>query len=496
MNVRRCLALLAIVVSVAACSASAAADETADGSGGELQATTWILRSYNTAGALTLVPDDQFADAEFMSQRVRGFAGCNDFDAVYRTGGRMLLVGPSATTLMSCGEAADAFQTSYLTLLQQSRFYSVRSNSLTIRGADLAVLLVFDAAPANPLLGSWIVDSYASAPNSQSAPLAGTELTAVFRLNKVAGSSGCNTYQGPYTTNGSVAAIGPLASTRMACPDDVMAQETAFLAALQGVGRVVNRGDRLSLTDISGRLLVSLVRPSALEPSPGPSGSAAPTASAVATPTASPTASPTAKPTPSPTATAAPTPTATAAATAGPSAAPSGSPAPTVVPPASIPPTATCALTVPPGTVNATIVYPANWFTVTAPPTVACRYFDPAQITVPADPATLTAAVMIQADPATSYQNALTTATNPTAWNVLTNQAVTVSGLPATRIQATSTAGSTGFPVGVTRYGYLLNVGGRGVWIETSGTVGSAAYTTNMSVVDLMASKSTFTVPA
>ena len=62
---------------------------------------------------------------------------------------------------------------------------------------------MFDAAPANPLLGSWIVESYAPTPNSQTVPLPGTELTAVFRLNKVAGSSGCNTYQGPYTTNGS-----------------------------------------------------------------------------------------------------------------------------------------------------------------------------------------------------------------------------------------------------------------------------------------------------
>ena len=270
MNIRRALALLAIVVSVAACSASASADETADGSGGELQATTWVLRSYNSAGVLTIVPDDQFADADFMSQRVRGFAGCNDFDAVYRTGGRMLLVGPSAGTLMSCGEATDAFESSYLTLLGQSRFYNVRANTLTIRGADLAILLVFDAAPANPLLGSWIVDSYAPTPNSLTAPLPGTELTAVFRLNKVAGSAGCNTYQGPYTTNGTAAAIGPLASTRMACPDDVMTQETAFLAALQGVGRVENRGVRLNLTDLKGSILVALVRPSALEPSPGP----------------------------------------------------------------------------------------------------------------------------------------------------------------------------------------------------------------------------------
>ena len=101
---------------------------------------------------------------------------------------------------------------------------------------------MFDAAPANPLLGSWIVESYAPTPNSQTVPLPGTELTAVFRLNKVAGSSGCNTYQGPYTTNGSLAAIGPLATTRMACPDDVMTQETAFLAALQGVGKVELQG--------------------------------------------------------------------------------------------------------------------------------------------------------------------------------------------------------------------------------------------------------------
>ena len=500
MNIRRALALLAIVVSVAACSASASADETADGSGGELQATTWILRSYNVAGALTIVPDDQFADADFMSQRVRGFSGCNDYDAVYRTGGRMLLVGPSAGTLMSCGEATDAFETSYLTLLGQSRFYNVnaRDNTLTIRGADLTVLLVFDAAPANPLLGSWIVESYAPTPNSQTVPLPGTELTAVFRLNKVAGSAGCNTYQGPYTTNGSAAAIGPLASTRMACPDDVMTQETAFLAALQGVGRVENRGVRLNLTDLKGSILVALVRPSALEPSPGPSGSATPTASPTPTATTAPSATATPKPTPSPspTATAAPTPTATAAPTAAPSAAASGTPAPTVAPPASIPPTATCQLTVPPATQAATIVYPANWFTVTAPATAACRYFDPAQITVPADPSTLSTAVMIQADPAASYQAALTAATNPTAWNVLTNQPVTVSGLPATRIQATSTAGSTGFPVGTTRYGYLINVGGRGVWIQTSGTVGNAAYATNMSVVDLMASKSTFPAPA
>jgi hypothetical protein len=144
----------------------------------------------------------------------------------------------------------------------------------------------------------------------------------------------------------------------------------------------------------------------------------------------------------------------------------------------------------------ATIVYPATWHTVSAPPALACRYFDPSAITVPADPATLTTAVMIKADLTASYSDALAAATNPTAWNVLVNQAVTVGGLPATRIEATATAGSDGVAIGQTRYAYLINAGGHPVWIETIGTVGDAAYTTNVSVVNLMASQSTILVPA
>ena len=42
---------------------------------------------------------------------------------------------------------------------------------------------------------------YQNATGAVTVPLPDTELTAVFRLAKVAGSSGCNTYQGPYTTN-------------------------------------------------------------------------------------------------------------------------------------------------------------------------------------------------------------------------------------------------------------------------------------------------------
>lgn len=482
---RRLVALGGVALLVASCStASGTASDTADGSGGEIQATNWVLRSYDVAGALTIVPDDLYADADFRAGRVSGFAGCNTYDAVYWTGGRQLLVSMAATTLMACEDPAGSFETAYLALLDQSRYYNIRLDTLTIRGADGTILLVFDAAPNNPLLGSWIVDSYASAPGTITAPLEGTELTAVFRLAKVGGSSGCNTYDGPYTTNGTVAAIGPLATTRMACADDVMAQETAFLAALQGVGKIELRAQTVLLQDLGGSLLVALRRPASVEPSQSPEPAASASPGRTLTP-ATPTTSPSLAPSPTPTASPTPTPTPTPAAT--PTA------APTVKPPASEPPTATCTLTNVAGTGSATVVYPSAWNTVTAPPAAACRYFDPAPITVPADPSTLTTAVMIKADPAATYDAALAAATNPTAWNVLTNKPVTVSGLPATLIEATSTAGSPGVPAGSTRYGYLINVGGHPAWIETVGTVGDATYTSNKSVVDLMAAESTIT---
>ena len=52
------------------------------------------------------------------------------------------------------------------------------------------------------MLGTWKVDSFETAPGTVSALLEGTELTAVFGIASVGGSSGCNSYTGTYGTNG------------------------------------------------------------------------------------------------------------------------------------------------------------------------------------------------------------------------------------------------------------------------------------------------------
>ena len=308
---------------------------------------------------------------------------------------------------------------------------------------------MFDAAPRNPLLGSWVVDSYQDANGAVTVPLPDTELTAVFRFAKVAGSSGCNTYQGPYTTNESIAAIGPLATTRMACAEDVMAQETAFLAALQGVGRIEPRADHVMLQDRNGSLLVALVRPSVAEPSPSPSA-VAPSASPSATPSKAPSPSPSPSATPKPTAS--PTPRTDRERHSG---------TDDRCHPSRCLPTATCDVTVgADATPIVAVVYPADWFTVDAPPTLACRYFDPAAIIVPADPTTLTTAVMIKTDHDDRLRGRACRRHGP---GELDGHRPTSRsrrpGCPATRLQATSVAATSGYPVGTTRYGYLIDAG-------------------------------------
>ena len=63
------------------------------------------------------------------------------------------------------------------------------------------------------------------------------------------GSTGCNNFNGPYTVDGAAMTFGPLATTRMACEENLMVQEAAVLEALAGVsGWEIDADGTLHLT--------------------------------------------------------------------------------------------------------------------------------------------------------------------------------------------------------------------------------------------------------
>jgi heat shock protein HslJ len=481
MRIRSIAILVGLVALVAACSAG-------PGTGGELQGTKWILRSYDQAGTLTLVPDNQYADAAFDSNQVTGFSGCNTFNARYRAGGRTLLISQPSSTLMACPEEAMTFEQTFLQLLNSSRFYSTRGDTLTIFSAVGQTSLVFDAAPRNPLLGKWQVDSFETAPSTVSALVPGTEIDVAFGIGNVGGFAGCNSFSGVYGTNGNVVRIGRLATTRLACADDVMAQETAFLNALQGAALIETRNDQVNLTDLRGSLKVALIRPVPPPASPAPQPSA-PAASEAPSPSPSPTPAPTPSPTPAPT----PSPTRAPTPPPTPTPSPPSSAAPPSPPP-SIPPTAAfCDLKNPAGTSVARVAYPGSWFTVAAPPTAACQYFDPNPITVPADLSTLQTAIRAAA-PQQAYTDVVAAATNPANWTVQAATSTTIDNLEATVVAATAVGDAAGVPAGTSRVTYIVNVGSAGsVAMWTDGAAGNQAFEDNSAILSLMVASTSFT---
>ncbi len=461
--------LAALALLITACSAG-------PGTGGQLEGTDWVLRSFQQDGELTIVPDGLYADANFGTQRVNGYSGCNTYNAVYRAGGRTLLISQAAVTFMACSEEQMAFEQTYLGLLQDSRFYTARTLTLTVFGSGGEPLLVFDAAPRNPLRGAWQVTDYQTSPGSVSAVLPGTEMDVTFGLTTVSGFAGCNSFSGTYGTNSNIVRVGMLATTRLACEQAVMDQETAFLNALQGLSLVDRRGPSLFLTDLSGSIKVGLAKPSeeaAASPSPG--------ASEKATPTAPASEKPTEKPTPTPTATPAPTQTPAPTATPRPS-----------LPPIELPATAECTLASSDGTPLATIAYLETWFTVSEPPDLACRYFDPAEITVPADPTTLVTAVMAGSSNA-AYADAVASATDPATWEVHEQLQLVVGGQAATMVEAQAVVDADGVPAGSSRFAYLIDLGSNGtLMLWTTSAAPDETYASNAAVVSLMVAVSSY----
>ncbi|WP_343390200.1 META domain-containing protein, partial [Candidatus Amarobacter glycogenicus] len=89
--------------------------------------------------------------------------------------------------------------------------------------------------------------------------MSGVGVTAVFGEDgTLSGTGGCNNYSTSYTLDGSTLSINAaIASTMMACAEDVMAQETAFLAALPMATTYAIQGDALELRDANGALVAS-----------------------------------------------------------------------------------------------------------------------------------------------------------------------------------------------------------------------------------------------
>lgn len=98
----------------------------------------------------------------------------------------------------------------------------------------------------------------------------GSDVVMGIAEGRIGGFSGCNTYFGPYEANGSSVVVGPLATTRLACNEELMNQERAFLSSLEETSTYELSGDTLQVKNNSGDTLVTftVMPPTPLEVTP------------------------------------------------------------------------------------------------------------------------------------------------------------------------------------------------------------------------------------
>lgn len=253
------LGILTIGLVTAACSSTGGGSASSGGTGGTLDGTRWTLKAYDVAGTASPVPAGMVIDAAFADGKVSGFAGCNLYTASAAISGATLKIGQAASTMKACEPAVSAVETAYLANLAKAATFTATADSLTIFDGGGKQVLTYAVASANPLEGEWNVTGYNNGKQAVTSPIAGTTLTATFTPDgQVAGNAGCNQYSGPYKLDGTALTVGPLVTTRMACDQPIMDQETAFLAALQTPTNVETSGATVTLRDASGATQVVL----------------------------------------------------------------------------------------------------------------------------------------------------------------------------------------------------------------------------------------------
>jgi heat shock protein HslJ len=115
---------------------------------------------------------------------------------------------------------------------------------------------------------SWQLAEFGAADAMQTA---NGDVTLIFSPgNIIGGVSGCNSYGGSYTFDGTTFGVSNVASTEMACADNSLMQlESAFSAALNSATGLTMDGDELLITYPEGTLRFTRLRAPAVMPVEG-----------------------------------------------------------------------------------------------------------------------------------------------------------------------------------------------------------------------------------
>jgi heat shock protein HslJ len=202
--------------------------------------------------------------AKFADGKISGSGGVNSYSGTYTTGpGNAIQIGQPASTMMAGPDNLMAQETAYFAALQKAATYQVDSKNLTLLDKDGKTLVKFEAVAQVSLTSTqWTATAYNNGKGALQSLAADTVITAEFATNgTMQGNATINTYNTTYTAgaDGKMTISDKIAVTQMAGPEESMAQESAYLAAIPKTATYAIEGDTLTLRDASGAAMAQYV---------------------------------------------------------------------------------------------------------------------------------------------------------------------------------------------------------------------------------------------
>ena len=238
-----------------------------------LNDTFWYLISLN---GTDVIPGSEIT-AQFhvneggVTGNVSGSSGCNDYNAGIAEN---FVIGPIASTQKFCELPTGVMdqEQAYLASLETSFDFNLAGDQLLISNAA-GVLTFSSHQPDNQIdqtaelvNKTWSLISYGPL-----TPVSGAEPTAIFNTDgSVTGNTGCNDYNGAYTTQpGNNIAISNIGTTRAACATDQLTkQESDFIIYMQSAVQYLIRGTQLQIQTVDGEIMNFTSIPNNTVPAP------------------------------------------------------------------------------------------------------------------------------------------------------------------------------------------------------------------------------------
>jgi heat shock protein HslJ len=263
--------LVAVSIAALALVATACGSSTSSsGSSGTTSTTTstgdgidgpWTLTSYLTGTTQTPAASPAATLDLATGGAFAGTTGCNNLSGTW-TGGAdgAFTITPGPMTQRACVDPAGQAQEQALTSgLPKVTDSALSGTTLVMNDAAGAALFTWARGPAG-IVGSYTVTGVNNGKQAVvSTPATSTATIQFGPDGTVSGNTGCNSFNGSYTVDGSSLEINPdVAATMMACESASQQLETQFLTALSEVASWERSGQTVTLRDPAGSTQLTL----------------------------------------------------------------------------------------------------------------------------------------------------------------------------------------------------------------------------------------------